>query len=73
MFTIKFWRDVSERSISTFAQALAAVYGVDTLTHDSFADIDHGGSFTIAAVAAGASILKAVALAQSRSDANTGV
>lgn len=58
MWTVKFWKDAAERVIATFAQALIGTAGADAI----FApDVNWGMKFTAAGLAAGASLLKALA------------
>lgn len=56
MFTKVFWKDAAERSVSTAAQSVLAVIGVDVLSPNAF-DLDYK---VLAGVAAGGALLSLV-------------
>lgn len=63
MFTKLFWKDAAERSISTFAQTFIAVAGVATVTVGDYSllDVNYAPVLLVSLVAAGLSLLKALA------------
>ena len=64
MFTALFLKDAAERAVATFAQSLIGVYGADQLIDlTAVSTID---TFTIAGIAAGVAVLKAIVSAQAR-------
>lgn len=62
MFTSTFVKDLSERALATFAQALIAVVGSNAV---SFVDVGFTSALKAAFVAAALSVLKSVAAAKS--------
>lgn len=65
MFTLQFWKDAFERSIATFAQTLLALVGVD-LT--GWFSLNWGQVLVTSLIAAGLSIVKALAVSNVGSD-----
>lgn len=61
MFTKKFWKDTTERVVSSFAFAVLAVVGADGV---NIVEIDWPGTLGIASAAALASLLKAFVASQ---------
>lgn len=61
MFTSTFLKDMSERALATFAQALVAVVGADAV---SWVDIGIGGALKAALIAGVLSALKSIAAAK---------
>jgi len=61
MFEPTFIKDAAERAISTFAQTLIALVGTDAT---GILSVNLGDSLKAAAVAAGLSVVKAVAAAK---------
>lgn len=57
MFTLTFWKDAGERA---FATAAEVVLGFLVIGSTSIADVDWAHIGSVAAVAAGASVLKAI-------------
>lgn len=58
MFTLIFWKAAFERAISTFAQAVLGIVGVDVL---GFASLEWPAILIGSLIAAGLSILKSLA------------
>ncbi|ODS21082.1 holin [Corynebacterium diphtheriae] len=57
MMTVEFWKDLAERAIKTFAQALLAVLAVGV----PIWELDWSGAFGIAATATVISVLTSIA------------
>jgi hypothetical protein len=65
MYTKQFWGDVAERSLSTFAQTFIAMVGVLAPMADmELLEINYIPVLTVSLVAAGLSVLKAIAAVQ---------
>ena len=58
MFTLKFWKDASERAIRTAAQALLALWATDI---SGVLEVDWTQAGSVAALAAVTSVLMSVA------------
>ena len=58
MFTLKFWKDAGERALTTAAEV---VLGFLVIGETGIMDADWGHIASVAAVAAGAALLKAIA------------
>ena len=64
MYTKLFWKDATERAIATFAQTFIAIVGVlAPMTDTALLDVNYPPVIIVSLVAAGLSVLKALAAA----------
>ena len=70
LFTKLFWLDATERAVATFAEVLSGFAAVDLSGPLTNVSVDWSLALTVAGVATGASLLKAIAAA-AKADTDT--
>lgn len=61
MYTVGFWKDLGERTVATFAQALVAIFTVLAVEGGGLLDVDWVLAFSVSGLAALLAVLKGLA------------